>query len=149
MSDKVTKYRRSATATSQKAQKKGGEDKTSSFAEDVSAELARDMEKWEKESEEREAQEEDEEFFPTIPMEVPSTSRPPATVTNTTPNEVIPKRQRTANNCRKLLAPIFGSAVLCLFGITSFGVVFVTVAGGRLVDGTPIGMVGKNSSSSS
>ena len=67
MSDKVTKYRRSATATSQKAQKKGGEDKTSSFAEDVSAELARrDMEKWEKESEEREAQEDEEDFLPPI-----------------------------------------------------------------------------------
>jgi hypothetical protein len=49
MSDKVIKFRRSATATAQKAQKKEEEDKTSSFRDDVGAELARDMEKWEKE----------------------------------------------------------------------------------------------------
>jgi hypothetical protein len=40
MADKVTRLRKGATATSQKAQKKEGEIKTSSFGDDVSAELA-------------------------------------------------------------------------------------------------------------
>jgi hypothetical protein len=43
MADKVTKLKRSATATGpQKAQRKEGENKTSSFGDDVNAELARD-----------------------------------------------------------------------------------------------------------
>jgi hypothetical protein len=62
MADRTNKLRKVATATSQKAQKKEGEGKTSSFGDHVSAELARDMEKWEKERAEREVQEEDEEF---------------------------------------------------------------------------------------
>jgi hypothetical protein len=99
MADRIIKFKRGATATAQKAQKKGGEDQTSSFGQDVSAELALDMEKWNKESEEREAQkaqeEDDEEFRPQIiPRGVPSTSRPPATVMSTTPNE---KRQKVTD----------------------------------------------------
>jgi hypothetical protein len=96
MADRIIKFKRGATAAAQKAQqKKGGEDQTPSFGQDVSAALALDLEKWEKE--EREAQkageEEDEEEFdpPIIPRGVPSTSRPPATATSTTPNE---KRQK-------------------------------------------------------
>jgi hypothetical protein len=76
MADKFNKLRKSATATSQKAPKRGGEGQTSSFAQDVSAELALDMEKWTKESEEREAQkaqEDEEDFRPQIiPRGVPS-----------------------------------------------------------------------------
>jgi hypothetical protein len=94
MADKIIKIRKSATATSQKAQKKGGEDKTSSFGQDVSAVLAEDLEKWE--NDEREAQKakegDEEDFHPQfIPRGVSSTSRPSATATSTTPNE---KRQK-------------------------------------------------------
>jgi hypothetical protein len=117
MSDKVTKFRRSATATAQKAQKKGGEDKTSSFGDDVQAELAKDMEKWEKEREEQKVQEDDEEFFaPIIPRGVPSTSRPPATVTSATPNE---KRQKVADS---------------KMGATSFQQLFADTTGHSLDD---------------
>jgi hypothetical protein len=119
MADRTNKLRKVATATSQKAQKKEGESKTSSFGDDVSAELARDMEKWEKERAEQEVQEEDEEFFPVIPMGVSSSSRPPATMTNTTPNEVIPKRQRTADP---------------KMGATSFQQLFVDTTGHRRGD---------------
>jgi hypothetical protein len=66
MADRTNKLRKVATAMSQKAQKKEGESKTSSFGDDVSAELALVMERWEKERTEREALEEEEEFFPII-----------------------------------------------------------------------------------
>jgi hypothetical protein len=124
MADRIIKFKRGATATAQKAQKKGGEDQTSSFGQDVSAELALDMEKWKwakKEREEKEAQkaqeEDDEEFRPQIiPRGVPSTSRPPATVTSTTPNE---KRQKVTDP--KL-------------GATSFQQLFADTTTGRNLD---------------
>jgi hypothetical protein len=90
MADKIIRIRRSATATSQKAQKKGGEDKTSSFHQDVGAQMAEDLEEWE--NNEREAQKamegDEEDFHPqVIPRGVSSTSRPSATTTSTTPQE--------------------------------------------------------------
>ena len=65
---------------------------------------------------EQEVKEEDEELFPTIPMGVPSSSRPPATVTSTTPNE---KRQKTSD-------PKMGAA--------SFQKLFADTTGHRLDD---------------
>jgi hypothetical protein len=99
MADRTSQPKQvAATAKTPKAQKKEGEDKTSSFGQDVDAEMARDLEKWNKE--EREAQktgQEDEEEFdpPIIPRGVPSTSRPPATATSTTPKEKKQKVEET------------------------------------------------------
>jgi hypothetical protein len=121
MADKVTKLRKSATATRpQKAQKKEGENKTTSFGEDFNAELARDMERWEKErATEQTAQEEEEEHFPIIPMRVSSSSQPPTTRMNTGPNEAATKRQRTADP---------------KIGATSFQQLFAETTGRRLDD---------------
>jgi hypothetical protein len=48
MTDKVIKLRKSATTTEQKAQKKEGERKTSSFGEDLQAVMDQDMKEWTK-----------------------------------------------------------------------------------------------------
>jgi hypothetical protein len=48
MADKVTKLRKSATPTEQKAEKKEGERRLSSFGEDLRAVMEQDMQEWEK-----------------------------------------------------------------------------------------------------
>jgi ribosome-binding ATPase YchF (GTP1/OBG family) len=91
MADKVTKFRRSATAKGQKVQKKEGERKLSSFGEDLSAVMAQDMEEWAKQNTvEQTAQDEIEH----IQMGVSSSSQPPVTAMNSGPNEVATKRHR-------------------------------------------------------
>jgi hypothetical protein len=63
MADKVTKLRKSATATEQKAQKKEGERRLSSFGEDLRAVMEQDMQEWEKKNAaEQTAQEEPEQI---------------------------------------------------------------------------------------
>jgi hypothetical protein len=119
MADKVTKLRKGATATGQKAQRKEGERKLSSFGEDLSAVMAQDMEQWAKQNtaEEQTAQEDASEH---IPMGVSSSSQPPVARMNTGPNEVATKRQRMAD-------PQMGAT-------SSFKQLFADTTGRRLDD---------------